>query len=277
MKTTMKNMLAVVSVLAVAGSASAAAIWTGGAGAGNWDTASNWDIGVPVPGAFAGVTIDTVGAVVTKVAGADAFAIGDLFVNNGDLNVQGHVGGGMLRLANFGAANSATLTIESGDGSFAGWKSIDMWGASIGEGGGTGSFVNNGGTAKMALEGAWFILAPTGAMNLNGGYTIFDIDAADDSPLAGQFFFDGVMDLAGGAVAFKGDVLTEAGGWILGGNLTSFGQTADLSDYLTKFAFDYDETNTGYTTITAIPEPATLSMVALLGGGILWIRRRFMI
>jgi hypothetical protein len=29
--------------------------------------------------------------------------------------------------------------------------------------------------------------------------------------------------------------------------------------------------------ITAIPEPATLGMVAMLGGGILWIRKRFMI
>jgi hypothetical protein len=31
------------------------------------------------------------------------------------------------------------------------------------------------------------------------------------------------------------------------------------------------------TTISVIPEPATLGMVALLGGGILWIRKRFMI
>ncbi len=32
-----------------------------------------------------------------------------------------------------------------------------------------------------------------------------------------------------------------------------------------------------YTSFTVIPEPATLSLVALLGGGMLWIRKRFMI
>ena len=32
-----------------------------------------------------------------------------------------------------------------------------------------------------------------------------------------------------------------------------------------------------YTEYTVIPEPATISMVALLGGGLLWIRKRFMI
>jgi len=29
--------------------------------------------------------------------------------------------------------------------------------------------------------------------------------------------------------------------------------------------------------VTVIPEPATLGMVAFLGGGMLWIRRKFMI
>ncbi|RKX47137.1 MAG: hypothetical protein DRP64_01910 [Verrucomicrobia bacterium] len=264
----MKNMMIATAVLAVAGSATAS-IWSGAALDDDWDNAGNWDV---APTAWSGevVTLDTVGAIVNKAAGNDAPGLGDINVVNGALNVSGHIGGGMMRVGQ-GAGNSGAVTVVSGDGSFGGWKSLQLWGASIGEAG-TGSFVNNGGTALMGVSGAWFVLGGTGTMNLNGGYTTIDVDAT-----GATFILDGVIDLAGGALAIKGDVLSEAGGWILAQKLTSYGQTADASDFTEKFAFDFDTTNTGYTTITAVPEPATLGMVALMGGGILWIRKRLLI
>jgi len=264
----MKNMIVTAAVLAVAGSASAESIWSGAVD-NDWNTAGNWD-NAPVAWSTSNVTVDVVGAVVNKGAGNDMPGQGAINIVNGALNVSGHIGGGMMRVGQ-GAGNSGAVTVVSGDGSFGGWKSLQLWGSSIGEGG-EGSFVNNGGTTLMGVTGAWFVLGTTGTMNLNGGYTIVDVDATGATVI-----IDGVIDLAGGALAFKGDVLSEAGQWILDQHLTSYGRTADASDYTSKFAFDYDTTNAGYTTITAIPEPATLGMVAAFGGALLFVRRKFMI
>ena len=104
----MKNMLAVASALAVAGSASAASIWTGGVD-NEWDTAGNWDT-APTAWSYQPVTIDTVGAVVNKAAGNDAPGQGDINVVNGALNVSGHIGGGMMRVGQ-GAGNSGAVEL----------------------------------------------------------------------------------------------------------------------------------------------------------------------
>ncbi len=262
----MKKLLVIAALAGLTGSAMADATWTGNASDGEWDTIGNWNA-IAVAGV---VTIDDASAVVHKAAGNDA-NVGDIFLKNGALNLSGHIGGGMMRIGQE-EGTSGDVTVLSGDGTFAGWQNLSTWGFSLGEWSELAStFNNNGGTAKLAVDGAWFVVGANATMNLNGGYTIVDAPQS-------QFILNGVIDLAGGALAIKGDVLTEAAGWILAQNMTSYGQTADASDYTEKFAFDYDTTNAGYTTIAAIPEPSTLGMVTLLGGGMIWIRkRRFMI
>jgi len=261
MKKTMKNMLAVLSVLAVAGSASAS-IWSGAVDD-DWDTVGNWDA-APVPGSA--VTIDTVGAVVNKYAGNDATGLGTMAVDNGDLNIYGAIAGGSQTIGN-GVGDVGTITVMSGDGSFGGWNSLATWDFTLADGGGNGTLVNNGGT--IHAYGNWFNVAAWGGtalVQLNAGHLI--VEGSELHVGAG-----GVIDLAGGTFAIAGSRLGDLAGLIDSGGLTSYGNNY-AGNYAAGFAWD-EVTNPGYTTITAIPEPATLSMVALLGGGMLWIRKRF--
>jgi len=248
-----KNLLTATAVLAMAGTGLADVVWTGDAGDSDWKTAGNWDTGI-LPDAEV-VTIDSVGAVVNLTPGGDP-AVTDIFVANGDLKISGAMSGGYLKIGHE-TGQSGTVTILPGDGSFAGWGP-GFWGLSLGEAGGTGTFINNGGTAKVT--GGWFVVGAAGSMQLNAGHTIFN-----DVP-TNQVSVSGVIDLSGGVLAFKGDFLAEAADWILNQQMTSYGRTADASDYTEKFAFDYDTTNVGYTTITAIP-PDMSGYVNFIGGG----------
>ena len=139
---TMRNILAVASVLAIAGSASAN-LWTGIAADGNWDTGGNWDAGVPAPGHA--IQIDSVGAVVDKFAGSDAAGLGTMAVDNGALNIYGAIAGGSQTIGN-DVGDVGTVTVVSGDGSFGGWNSLATWDFTLADGGGDGTLINNGGT-----------------------------------------------------------------------------------------------------------------------------------
>ena len=91
------------------------------------------------------------------------------------------------------------------------------------------------------------------------------------------------MDLAGGAVDIDS-------GWTGSLNAANFGAT-DWQSVLetgsnwtldgaaidaSSFAANFEVTNGGQT-LSAVPEPATLGLIMAFGGGVLFIRRRFMI
>jgi len=77
------------------------------------------------------------------------------------------------------------------------------------------------------------------------------------------------VDLENGRMLLIGDRTALING-LLDGRLTGYGSSANIQ-------VDYDVTQPGWTTVTAIPEPATFSLVAMLGGGLLWIRKRLTI
>ncbi len=265
MKKQMKNMLAVVSVLAVAGSASAA-LWTGGAvDGGHWGTPGNWDTGVPVAGEA--TTIDTVGAVIHQ-DGGDTPSLGATEINNGTVYTWNalQVGPDLA----IGRTGTGAINVPGGSGTFDGWTSVASWGLNLAEGGGNGTLINDGGTVRS--YGGWFNVAAWGGtahIQLNDGYLRYD---------GSQFHIGtgGTIDLVDGKLAVAGDLTNDAtwgdiiGGWVFSGNITGYGGTGTV-------VYDYDVTNPGYTTVWAVPEPATFGLVGLMGGGLLWVRKRFTI
>ena len=122
----------------------------------------------------------------------------------------------------------------------------------------------NGGVADVEnLLWATRDAAGSGHINLYGGViTTAAMSMTGDGT--------GTMDITEGSIVVTGAF--DGGGWdflTASGFITAYGGTGTVMR-------DFNA-GTGQTTLYAIPEPATLGLVALLGGGILWIRSRFMI
>jgi len=75
----------------------------------------------------------------------------------------------------------------------------------------------------------------------------------------------GYIDITGGALVIDGDVTADINNWVGLGQIVAGGGAGNVTA-----TFDGSKT-------TVIPEPATLGLVALMGGGMLFIRKRFMI
>ena len=269
MKTT-RNMLAVVTVLAIAGSVSAATVnWTD-AGADNlWTNAANWDVGVP--GVGDSVLIEDGGAGPLKAPGNDASLVHmDVGLNGtGALTISGAVRPTTnVQIGKNGGA-TGTVTVVSGDGTFAGWTSLTGWVLTLAESGGHAELVNNGGTIKVYSE--WFNVdawnsGGTAHVQLNAGYLV----AEGFNMAAGG---GGSVDFAGGSMAIKGDLTAHPdwgdliAQWIGTGQFTAYGISNDAS----KFEYDYNATNPGYTTVRAVPpfqSPMDLYMEWAAGAGL---------
>lgn len=122
----------------------------------------------------------------------------------------------------------------------------------------TGTMNMNGGTLTAATM-QWANAGSVGHINLHGGTINAAVANLDGTGLT-------TMDVQGtGKMIVGGDQtggfdFLIGNGWITGG---------------AGLASSYDSGSN--TTTLAIPEPATLGMVAAMGGGILFIRRKFMI
>jgi len=138
----------------------------------------------------------------------------------------------------------------------------------VGNGGIDGQVINNGGTwngLKLWVGGHPSTPGTgTSQVDLLAGDTWLGIDEADTLAIAaGQN-----VNLESGRLMLLGDrtaLITS----LLDGRLTGYGSSANIQMDTTTFG--------GWTTVTAIPEPATFSLVAMLGGGLLWIRKRLTI
>ena len=105
----------------------------------------------------------------------------------------------------------------------------------------------------------------TGEFNISAGTATFPVQ-----PLFGDAGGSGVIKFSNdstGSLSIAGVDQNYYEGLYAAGNLSRTGGTG-------TFATDFSVTDT---TITAIPEPATLGMVAIFGGSILFIRRKLMI
>ena len=104
------------------------------------------------------------------------------------------------------------------------------------------------------FEGGADVSGQTAELNLAGG-----------TVNAGALVMNaqGYIDITGGALVITGDVTTDINNWITGGQIVAGGGAGNVTS-------SFDGTNT-----TVIPEPGTLGLVALMGGGMLFVRKRF--
>ncbi len=105
-----------------------------------------------------------------------------------------------------------------------------------------------------------------GVVNLNyygnGAYTnglVFDSNGGD-----------GLLDITGNGTLnwLGGDFTGEVNAFVLSGDIIASGDG--------QFVSAVYDSGSNITVVTAIPEPATLGLLAFLGGAMLWIRRTFM-
>lgn len=301
----------VIAVVAMAATDASARIFIGhlGGGDGTWAGAGNWSddgatvaptpdagtavqaINVPgygvtvaAPGAQA-ATVDVgtwgwVGSMDVTAAGTlttagnltiaaqDAASVGTA-VNAGLINVGGvaYLHAGVGTLENSGTFNSTDLVL----GHLAGSDTTLINTGDITTGvmyltvGGNSVFNMNGGTVNAAS----FVLTSPGVghLQLDGGTITVAALSIDGNA-------NNTIDITEGILIAAGD---HSGGldWMAGNGeggmstpvITAYGGVGTV----------VAEYNPGLnqTTLYAIPEPATLSLVALLGGGMLWARKRF--
>jgi len=269
----MKKLLVMTALLAVAGGASAAAYtWNNGAGDRDFMTLGNW---TPVPGAIAagddmwihenGV-IGSMATISPHVTTDTGVALNQVIIGFGGGLGGGVVdidAGGNLRVGHVVMGWDASATTDSGVLSINAGGTLTSGIVQVGNGGLNTHVINNGGTWSGGT--LW-------VGNFSTGSAQVDLLAGDTwlSTAADALVIDTGenVNLENGRLMLAGDqtALVTA---LLDGRLTGYGSSANIQMDTTTFG--------GWTTVTAIPEPATLGMVALFGGGIMWIRKRLMI
>ena len=277
----MKYTIALLTLIGVVGSTQAAwqgrAHWVGGGAAGDYYDAANW---IMEAGDAAGAN-----AVPANVPGLEY----DMFLDNGGSTALSQ--DTLVNVASLGgvawagkAPTDVTLTINNANVETIWWfvmgeqfgasGTINMNGGSLTVGtdlmlgahnGGSGTLNMTAGTVTAGQlfvafdDGASDVSQQTGVLNLSGG-----------TVNAGAFFMNaqGYVDISGnGKLVINGDVTGNINTWIGNGQIVGDGGAGTASA-------SYD---IGSDTTTVIPEPGTLGMVALMGGGLLWVRRKFMI
>ncbi len=259
----MKKLLVMVVLLAVAGGAQAGVLyWGGGANPGggdsdwsnnlSWWNGAAWD-GVPtaadtlyIDKYFAGSTADTSTWIPTLDT---AGAAGNVVISvHAAANVQvsqvNLVNGAVLDTANMqmgaGAAVNSTNTLD-----MSGNATMTVGGLWIGSlAAGTDNTINMSDTsAATVTAGLWWGQDNgngTGAVIMDGGASLTILGALDLAP-----------------------------GWE---NSRITALNAGAGDSILR-----TDLGTGWIEYTVIPEPATLGLFGLVGGGMLWMRKRFTI
>jgi T5SS/PEP-CTERM-associated repeat protein len=210
----------------------------------------------------------------TQIGGWNA-GTGDLTVNGGTFTASNR-----LRV---GINGSGTLTVNDGL-----LEMPEEWGPGtleIGNSGGDGLFILNGGT--VSIDGFSMDTAAAGSARaeINGGLLQINNQWGDtfniDNDDAEFFIGNGVVTRAGNSITVFTDAI-EAGyiTWD-SSNAAMLTETWDVS-YTNGTGgvlyVDYNDANSNATTMWAvIPEPATLGLVAAMGGIMLMVRRAFML
>jgi hypothetical protein len=239
-------------------SISNATIWVGDGNDGKWTTAANWDAGVPdssvmaVIGSGAGIiTLDTAGQAASAVKIDSTLNIGI----GGELTCSG--------------PGSATVNFVVG-----------TLGTEIG-------VLNlNGGSVTISAQVVSIADYGTGTLSMNGG--IFDASAAWQFNVgrrsgshghiqldAGLLKIGGIamsadstVDITGGTMVLVGDRRGGVNYYLGTDQITAYGNT---DDSLVSVVYD---TGTNLTTVTAIPEPASLVLLGI-SGTLLMMKRRW--
>ena len=232
--------------------------WTDGTGDHDWFTPGNWNTGAipiaadkPQLNVLPGATIGSAGAVSGLIflgnAGSSALKVDGGTLTSGTLQLG-------QNLADVGTLNMISGAVTA----------TSMW---LGKNG-TGILNMDGGTVTLGTgAGLWVGYSATavGHVQLDGG--LIDITCANSDALVfGKLGgTGGTIDITEGTMIIARDMVTAIEGWITDGRITAYGGTGTV-------LVDYDVTNSEKTTVSAIPEPATIALLGL--GGLALLRRR---
>jgi len=250
----MKKCLTLIALLALAvGSVQADTVtWLGGlyagTGGGDWTAADNWlstasgtyALTMPQPGDQVQIDGSTVygSAPTMPIVNSNVGSVGNLFLG-----------------ITSGTAGASTLTI------------------------------NNGGNLTSALTGIGWQAGTTGTLDMTGGThstaaLYLGYSGAGIVNLSGDALLDVTANLAMavGAVGGTGSITMDGDSMfrILGDSTTLGWENSLITAVGAGDSIDVNLVG-GATEYTVIPEPATLGLFALVGGGMLWIRKRFTI
>jgi len=154
---------------------------------------------------------------------------------------------------------------------------LRLWGASD-----SSTFTVSGSDADH-IEVNRFLLGNelmTVELDAGGSTLITADDTGTASELNGTFALDTLVDFSGVANGTTYDIMWAYAGFAYTNNLTfsDLSSTAEFEwSILDNVAVDGTAGTGQILQVTVIPEPATLGMLAFIGGGMLWIRRKFMI
>ena len=244
-------LISFVLVLSLAGSAQAVdKTWTNGNGTGIWNDGLNWDVGsIPTSGDHAFILTNTPGPTVQSAGmvsnGIYMNGTSELIIDGGGLDANYHLYAGRE------VGSVATVTVN---GTFEA--------ASIRAGeNGIGLINMNGGTITTPEFDIAKMSASSGShTNLHGG-----VIAVSTRFQMRRYGAVGTMDVTAGTLILDYDMEATIQDYIDDGWITAYGGAGTL-------LLDYDVTNAGKTTLSAIPEPATIALLGL--GGLALLRRR---